>query len=104
MSKRKNTFSQREIATTLNNAVLRALKPTRIAELDDSRLRDLRAYAQAVVEPTMAHANEGLLEYEELVAVLTTAALYVQLKYVMETDKVPMASKAKNLLENVDES
>ena len=103
MAKRKDTFSQREIGSTLNNAVIRALKPTRIPEISDARLRDLRAYSQAVVEPTLAHVTEGFLEYEELVGILVSAALFVQLKYVMQTDKMPAASRAKTLMEKKNE-
>lgn len=99
MAKRKDTFSQREIASTLNNAVLRTLRPTRIPEIDDQRLRELRAYAQAIVEPTLQHVGEGLLHPEELVATLVSAALFVHLKQVMGSDKVPMAPKTKTLME-----
>lgn len=104
MAKKKETFSQREIAAVLNNAVLRSLKPTRITELSDKRIQKLQDYAQALVEPTVQHVEEGLLCYEELVAALSAAALFVHLKHIMGSDKVPMSSKAKAFMEKTDET
>lgn len=100
--KRDDRFNEKDIAASLNNAVLRALKPIRI-EIDDAKLRRLRRYAMAVIHPTLEHVDAGLLEPEELVGVLVTAALYVQLDQVMQTDKVPMAGKTKELFAGAKE-
>jgi hypothetical protein len=94
MAKKIGTFSQREIAVALNNAVQKSLNTTRIGSLPDSRLRELRAYAQAIMDPLLnEHVDEGYLCEEELVAVMTICGLYVQLSRIMKTNKVPMASK-----------
>jgi hypothetical protein len=49
----------------------------------------------------LRHVEEEppILKPEELVLVLTTAALYVQLKYVMKTDKLPMGPLVTEIYE-----
>jgi hypothetical protein len=94
MAKKTGTFSQRDIAIALNNAVQRALNTTRLGPLPDERLRELRAYSQAIMDPLLEeHVGKGYLAAEELVAVMAICGLYVQLSEIMHTNKVPMASK-----------
>lgn len=82
------TFSQREILTALNNAVVMSRKPARLGEIPDKRLAHLRQYALALVAPTRLHMGEDLLRPEEVVHFLTTAALFFQAE-LMGTTKFP---------------
>jgi hypothetical protein len=90
--RKKHHFTQREIGEAVNNAVVKALKPAALGEIPETRLRRLRAYSQGAVAAMIRHIEEEppVLAPEELVLVLTTAALFVQLKYVMRTDKLPL--------------
>jgi hypothetical protein len=96
-------FTQREIGVALNNAVVHAMTPTS-GEIPPDRLRRLRNYTQAIVDPLIQHTQEisaegrPLLEPEELTAVLVTSALFVHMSLTMKTDKLPMGPKAKGLL------
>lgn len=96
---KKNTFTQREIGDATNNAVVRALRPASLGEIQEARLRQLRAYSQGLLGPTLKHVEDEVLKPEELVIVLTTAALFVQLKHVMGTDKMPLGPKVIELYE-----
>jgi hypothetical protein len=84
---KEETFSQREIQAVLNNAVLRTMSPTRIGPIPPERLRRLRAYTEALIEPTFEHVEEGYMTAEELVAIFTIAALFTQMLRVMGTMK-----------------
>jgi hypothetical protein len=88
MAKSKiETFSQREVQTVLNNAVLRTMAPTRLGAIPAERLRKLREYTEALLSPTFEHVDEGYLKAEELVAVLSIGALFTQMLKVMNTLK-----------------
>lgn len=76
--KEKLTFSHREIVVALNNAVLLAKAPEP-GVIPDARLAKLRAYATAVVKPLREHLETEALRPEELVLILSTAALLVQM-------------------------
>lgn len=91
-------FTAREISGALNNAVIYTGRPVEGVILEE-RKRRLREYSQAVIEPTVEHAAEGLLTYPELVHVFAAAALYLQLHYVSGTEKVPAAPAAKVIYE-----
>lgn len=96
--KTQDCFSQKEIAESLSNAVVRALRPIALGEIPEKRLRDLREYAKALVEISFEHVEEGFLAKEELVAILTCSALYVQMDHVMGSVKIPMRKPAEELL------
>ncbi len=90
-------FSVKERGIALNNAVVACLRPQG-AIISDARLRKLRAYAQALIKPLIEHVTGGVddegafppcLSYEELTAILTSAALFVHLNHVLGSDKVP---------------
>ena len=83
--------------------MVKTLRPLSLGEISDERLRKLRTYAQAVVKPCFEHCEEGLMRPEELVSVFAAAADYVQLSYVMNTDKLPTAGLAKDVFEKVFE-
>lgn len=108
MRNSRKGFTQREIGVALNNAVVHAMNPTS-GEIVDPRLRRLRNYTQAVVEPLIEHTQEltpegaSLLEPEELVAVLVSSALFVHMSLIMKTDKMPMGAKAKGLMSKEEE-
>ena len=94
----EKTWSARDIAAVLNNAFLRALKPHK-APVEETRLRRLTEYTQALVEPVNEHTNLGILTKEEAVAVLSGAALYFQMRYVLGTDKIPTMRQAEAVME-----
>lgn len=95
----KNTFTAREVGDSCNNLVLRSLRPVSLGEIPEARIRKLRAYSQAVMAPMLKHVEEELLRPEEVVMILATAALFVQLRYVLRSDKVPMGISARDLYE-----
>lgn len=109
MRNSRKGFTQREIGVALNNAVVHAMTPTS-GELSPERLRRLRNYTQAVVEPLIQHTQEisaegrPLLEPEELTAVLVSSALFVHMTLTMKTDKLPMGAKAKGLMTKDEET
>lgn len=70
--------------------MIRALRPASIGEIPEARLRKLRAYSQGLVAPLLKHIEQDIIRPEEVVVVLSTAALFVQLKNVMRTDRLPM--------------
>lgn len=97
--KKKNlpNFSSRERGTLLNNAVTACLRPQG-APISEARLRRLRNYAQALIQPLLEHCTGGVddlgayppcLTYEELSAILVSAALFVHLNNILGSDKVP---------------
>ena len=101
MNKEKS-FTQREVSVAVNNALAISMKPSRLGEIPGSRLKHLRAVAQALIEPAVAlisvdDPESKLMEPEELVATLLSAALFIQLRHVIGTDKVPMARLSKEV-------
>lgn len=96
MRKQDSTFTPKEIATFLNNAVAASLRPNSLGEIPQERLRRLHEIAQALIEPLLELLDEdskdsGLIRPEEAVCILAAAALFVHLKEVMGTDKLPLA-------------
>jgi len=97
------TFSPQEIvggidaalALALNNVCVFARRP-RTGEIQERRLRGLKEYTKAVLEPLEEHVDENLLTVEELVFVLLAAALFVQSKKTQEA--LPMMETARQLL------
>ncbi len=100
MKKDLNTFSPKEVGVALNNAVQAALHQTG-AEVGDVRLRKLRAYALALIEPLSEHIDEqkyveggvtyaAPLSAEEAVVILLSAALVIHMRGVLGSDKLPM--------------
>ena len=103
---KEETSNQREISIALNNAISAALRPTRIGPIPEARLKKLHAVAKALIAPAQEllepdKYGEGVLEPEELVAVLAVAALYVQLQNVMRTAKIPFAGLSKEVFDEV---
>lgn len=102
---KETTSNQKEIAISLNNAIASALRPARLGPIPEPRLRKLHLIAQALIAPAvelLEPENVGEdppLQPEELVAVLTVAALYVQLSSVMKTFKVPFGGLSKEVFE-----
>jgi hypothetical protein len=98
-TKQKNTFTQREVGDSANNLVVRAMKATSLGELSDARLRKLRTYSQAALAPMLKHVDEEVIRPEELVIILATAALFVQMTRVMRTSKMPMGPAVEDIYE-----
>lgn len=106
---KENSFTQRQVSIAANNALAIAMKPSRLGKIPESRLKHLRAVAQALVEPVLQlilveDPQDKLMEPEELVATLLSAALFVQLQYVIGTDKVPMARLAAEVHQKDEKS
>ncbi len=92
----------------LNNAVTASLRPVG-REIAETRLRRLREYAQALIAPLTEHMVEQTytdeagtvwaapLAPEEVVAILSCAALFMHLSNVAQTDHVPQAKMAETL-------
>jgi hypothetical protein len=93
-------FTARDVLGALNNAVLMSSKPSR-APL--RKRQNLREYAMALLEPTQQHVDDELLTPEELVFVLSVAAMFVQMRHVMQTDAVPMAKEVKAIFDGETE-
>lgn len=89
----------REVGEAVNNAVVKAFAPSSIGPIPEPRLRKLRAYSQGLLAPMLKHVEEEIIRPEEVVMVLLTAALFTQLKYVMRTDKLPLAGRVNDLYE-----
>lgn len=88
-------FSAREVGEALNNSLSKCLNPASLTKpLDDARLRKIRTFGEALTKVTFKYVEESLLAPEELVAIYAGAALFAQLKYVMRTDKMPLAIEA----------
>lgn len=92
------SYTQRDIADSLNNAVGRVLRPASLKMPDDERMGRLRRYAFYVLQPLLEHVSDGLLKPEELTAILTSAAFFVHLKMTMKTDKFPNAMDAATMI------
>ena len=94
-----NKFSAREVGDALNNGLSRALNPASLIKpLDDSRLRKIRNFGEALTKVTFKFVEQKIIAPEELVAIYAGAALFAQLKYVMRTDKMPLATEAAALV------
>lgn len=97
--KKTSSFSQREIASSANNLVIQSLRPASIGEIPESRLRKLRAYSQALIAPLTKHLETGVFRPEEVVMILATGALFVQMRHVMRTDKIPSGQRVADIYE-----
>lgn len=103
------SFSQKEIGIAINNAVQASLNPQNYAILE-TRLRKLREYSHALVEPITEHITGEVdeetgntlpptLRPEEAVVILLTSALYFHIKHVVGTEKLPTVKIAELLFE-----
>ncbi len=111
MKRESQTFSPKELSIALNNCTQACLRPAGCDIMSNSlRRQKLREYALALIEPLLEHVHEGTFEEDgvvypsalkpqELVAVLVTAALFVQIREVCKNEKVPMGAFAELLLE-----
>lgn len=89
-------FSAKEIVESLNNSVTKSFNPQSLPEnlRTSKRINQIRSYGEALTSICFKHVEQKFLRPEELVAIFSGAALYVQLKYVMHTDKMPQAVNA----------
>lgn len=97
MAKEKNTFTPKEIGAALNNAVGASGVPWE-GGFPEKRLRNLRAYALALIAPVTDDLESELLRPEEAVFVLASAALIIHARDVQKTDKLPFLDASKNAL------
>jgi len=97
------TYSPEEIVgqldaalnVALNNACVAAKRP-RSGEIQERRLRGLKAYTKIILEALEDDVDKSHLSVEELVFVLTAAAFFVQSKKIQEV--LPMTETALKLL------
>lgn len=114
--KNLTNYSNKEISVALNNCVAHCLRPQgRI--IPEARLRRLRAFTHALLEPFKEFMEGGVddlgpfsaaLEPHEVVAIFVTAALFVQLQN-NGTGKLPHTELAEELFgemlpEDIDEN
>jgi hypothetical protein len=99
MRRKNETFGKREIAIAINNAFQMALRPSSGREVTEERLRRLRNYAQALLEPLGAEIEEEYITPEEGVVIALAGALFVHQRYVSCTEKIPAVKISRELLE-----
>ena len=101
----KTSYTQKEIASAISNAVVQAAHPNSLKFIPHERLRCLREYAQAACEVMLEHTEETLpddrplLRPEELVLILLSGALFVQSVKVMNNMNVNNLELGKLLFE-----
>lgn len=101
----KETWTQKEIAAAISNAVIQAKHPNSLKVIPDVRLGKLREYAMAACAAMLEHTEEQLpdgkmlLYPEELVLVLLSGALFVQATKVMKSVHVTNLDLGKLLFE-----
>ena len=104
MKKDPNGYTKRQIGIAIQNAVVSALHPPS-GEVPQKRLARLREYAIAVVEPLRRHLveDEELLRPEELVVVLTAAALLIHEQDVPADSVIekPLSAEALQTVETL---
>lgn len=102
MPKNKDSFTQKEIANAINNAIVFARAPNRLGEISEERLRKLRNYSVSLFQPLTREIDDEFVRPEEAVLLCLCGALFFQMKDVMGTDKVPAAGVVKaNLGEKI---
>jgi len=95
-AKKQTTFGARDIGEAINNVIVMARHPATSAIPETRFARGLRPTTIALVEPLEQLLDEGeLLTAEEAVVVLLGAALMIQMKHILHTDKLPMSAFAK---------
>jgi len=104
VKKDKNTFTQKEIASSINNAIVFAKAPNRTGEISEARLKKLRNYSIALFTPLMAEIDEEFVSPEEAVLICLTGAMFFHMKYIMKTDKMPVASTVEAALQKHKEA
>lgn len=80
----------RAIGMAINNAVIEARAPETLGgPIQPARLRSLREYTLAFVEPAFNHMEEGVFDMrpEELVFIFCAAAAFVQAKVIAAHEK-----------------
>lgn len=91
-------YTLRERLAILNNAVI-VTGSTETGVIPEARKRKLREYAQALVEASYEHVEEGVLTAQELVHVLAAGGLYVYIRFVGGGDKLPASLTSKEIYE-----
>ena len=95
-----NGFTKKAIGDILNNAVAYTQNPATLKKpLTEGRLRKLRDYTRALIQPALDHLEEGGLIAEELVYVFTCAALLFHAYRILKTDKLPMIPATKDFFD-----
>lgn len=102
----KTTWTQREIAAAISNAVVQAAHPNSLKVIPPERMRCLREYAQAACEVMLEHTEETLppddrplLRPEELVLILLAGALFVQATKIMGSTSITNLEVGRLLFE-----
>lgn len=108
MKRELGLFTPKEISVFLNNAVAAAMRPQSFA-IQESRIRHDREFTEAMLKPLQDMVTGGVdengkifppcLRAEELVAILVTAAMFVQMSMVLHADKLPQAGVVEMLFD-----
>lgn len=92
-------YSKKDIANTLNNAVIMTGNPhSHNKALNEENGRRLQAVTIDMLQPYMDYIQEGIVSAEEVVFALSAAALFVHMTKIMETDKLPIGVELKKFI------
>jgi len=86
--KSNKSFTKREIAEAINNAVILA-KQYSDEGITDRRLARLKNYTAALFEPLLGEIDQGYLAAEEAVFICLAGGLFIQAGKVLGSDKLP---------------
>lgn len=102
---KSKTYSQQEIGVALNNALVACLGAQGLLGLDERKKRKIRSYTAAIIEVLCDYRKKDDLTAEEVVVVLTGAALFAQVLLVAKGGLKKLAAYedlAKRTLEDME--
>ncbi len=95
-----NGYSKRAIGEALNNLVVMTQNPATLTKpLTDGRIRNLRDYTRALIQPALDQVEDGDIKPEEVIFALSSAALWFHAFRIMKTDKLPMIPSTKDFFD-----
>ena len=98
-------MTPKEIGVVLNNAVAAAFNCKEIATQPPLRAKQIRNFTAAILDVVLDYRKKEYLTAEELVAVFTTAALFVHVLLVAKGGALKLQmyqDQAKRMLEDTD--
>lgn len=100
-NKKRTTYTSKEIAVSLNNAVGASSNSIATVSQGEDKKRRIRNYTMELALLLKEDVDEGFLKIEELVQALASAALFLQCAYVLKSVKLPyMENMMKEELED----
>jgi|SRR5579871_2596681 len=102
---KNKTYSQQEIGIALNNALVASMGAQGLVGLDERRRRKIRSYTAAIIEVLCDYRKKDDLTSEEVVVVLTGAALFAQVLLVAKGGLKKLAAYedlAKRVIEDME--